>query len=258
MTAYSRIVLQELNKDKVVNKRLEEGDANKVSLQMVKDALEHGLQEHTIDSSEQAAEEASSELSIDEVQVTSEEEEKNNTESVQPTIIDLEAIKAQSYSEGFQKAKEELEQQILKIRNEVNFQNNLGSELSKLNIDYEIYESQLCNSALKIILIILEKLAKKLPTDFEMIISEQIKKVIRNSRIEAELIVKYNSKQQAVIEEILKNLALSEESKKHIRLENDDNLTTESCQICYREAALEYKEEKIIEEVDNIISAIKF
>jgi hypothetical protein len=260
MVAYQRMVLQELDPEKVVNRPLEDKEKDKFSYKLVQDALEQGLEKEEVDleeNKESSEEEELKEDAHEDVNLNKEDNEVEDKAPIVP-IIDIEAIKKESYNEGYRKAKEELEQEIARVKSEVSFQKNLSQEFNKLNFQYENYENQVCNASIKILYSMLERLVKKIPTDFEKIITDQLSKVIKNNRIETELIVKFNSKQQTIMSEVYQKLALSEESKKYIKLEVDDNLTTEACQVYYKEAALEYKEEQIVQEIDKILSEIVF
>jgi hypothetical protein len=261
MVAYQRMILQELDSEKVVNRHFDDKEKNEFNYKLVQNALEQGLEsEEKIQDEEETIHE---EGKIEEDTLEPEyldEEKKEWIEDEAPSIpvIDIEAIKHESYNEGYKKAKHELEQEIVRVKSEADFQKNISQEFSKLNFQYENYENQVCNASIKILHSMLERLVKKLPTDFEKIVTEQLTRLIKNNRVEAELIVKFNGKQQALMNEIYQKLALSEESKKYIKLEVDDNLTTEACQVYYREAALEYKEEQIVQEIDKILSDVHF
>jgi hypothetical protein len=259
MVAYQKLIFPELNKDKVVNRPLEEtetfSDSHHKALQ---EALSEGLKHdnenltHELSDIEEASSEGSEGMYAEEIQ-------GELTEIIPKPLeetIDLDSLKLVSFNEGYQKAKVEYEEELQKLKAEVNFQNSLSEQVNKLDFKYDLYEANTLSESIEILKIMLSKLHKHLPNDFNQLLSEQLNKVLKNNRIEAQLIIKFNNVHKNIVTQIIEALVLSEEAKKHIKLEEDTSLTIGDCQVFYKDATFEFNEEKIITEIEKIIENI--
>jgi hypothetical protein len=170
--------------------------------------------------------------------------------------IDVEAISAESYKNGYNDAKAHFEPLIQNIKDD-----NTLSELLKLRLEAVTQTYDLKDQVFRLSASIVSALAQKLhlaiPTDFEKVLLGEMMSILNKYYKSGEITIKINPERVDYCQNLLKIRALPEIVAQNVKLVSDEGLGKSACVLSWNETELEYSQEQIIADSDGILEHLK-
>lgn len=170
--------------------------------------------------------------------------------------IDVEKIKEEAYQKGYKEAESLLSGKLeAKVQNE-NLNNLLQEKLSSIEPSSDL-SNETFEVASGLIAILAKKLHLAVPADFEAIILGEMVPVLNKYHKKGKVIVRVNPERVDYCNNLFRIGELPETLLGDIELVPDEAMLANDCSIDWQDATLEYNQEDLIEEADNILEHLK-
>ena len=192
-----------------------------------------------------------------------EEEQQNDTQPIPPPpppppapIIDIESIKAESYKMGYNDAEAALLPALEKIKDDEAFnfllKNKLESITSSIN-----FEDQVFKLLSNLLVIIAKKLHLMVPADFESLILGEMVPLLNKYYKIGSITLNVNPDRVDYCNNLFRIGSLPQRISENIIVVADDSIAKDNCNIKWNDTVLEYNQEELSLDVENILEHIK-
>jgi flagellar biosynthesis/type III secretory pathway protein FliH len=176
-------------------------------------------------------------------------------DKVEESPIDLTQVRAESYSLGYNDAKMELEPLIEKLKTEFRISELLEDKISKINPKPNL-EEEVLNCVIDIIKGIATKLYLLLPRNFEGIIKNEVLDLVKRVHKSGKITIRVHKDQFEYCSNIINSFSEEYKAYDNIDIVIDEDLGNNDCIVDFDDTRIEYSQERIATEIDNIVTKL--
>lgn len=173
-----------------------------------------------------------------------------------PSDIDVASIKEESYQQGYQAAKAELEHALNEKSSDEALYNALQEKLAAIEPKDDI-QNEAFDLSSGLIAILAKKLHLAVPADFEAIILGEMLPVLNKYYKKGKVIAKLHPDRVDYCNNLFRIGELPKELADNIEIVPDESVPKNDCSIEWQDAALEYSQEDLLTEAETIIDHLK-
>ena len=170
--------------------------------------------------------------------------------------VDIEQIAKEAYQKGYSEAETIYLPQIDAKREEENYLDLIKGKLSSLQ-EKPGSEEKIFTLAASLLSQIAGKLHLAIPADFDAVILGEMVPILNKYHKKDKVIVRVNPDKVDYCNNLFRIGELSEALKENIEIVSDENIAQNDCSVEWQDAALEYKQEDVANEVDKILDQLK-
>lgn len=170
--------------------------------------------------------------------------------------MDMEKIKEESYQKGYKEAEALFAPKIEAQQADESLHKLLQDKLTAIDSDKDL-NSEIFEAGSGLIAILAKKLHLSVPADFEAIILGEMVPVLNKYHKKGKVIVRVNPERVDYCNNLFRIGELPEALLENIELVSDETVAANDCSIDWQDATLEYNQEDLLTEADNILEHLK-
>ncbi len=169
--------------------------------------------------------------------------------------VDVDAIRAESYQNGYNDAKMHFEPLLKEIKSDESLVESLKSKLEAILPVVDSQEQMFALSS-KTLGVIAKKMHLAVPADFEKIILGEMMSILNKYYKTGEITIKVNPERVDYCENLLKIKALPARIAGSVKIVAEETVGKSDCTLAWNETELEYSQEQIVKDTDAILERL--
>lgn len=167
-------------------------------------------------------------------------------------VIDVEAVRLESYQHGYSDAKAHFEPLLKDIKEDEALVGSLKSKLETIVPIVDMKE-QVFTLASKALGVIAKKMHLAIPADFDEIILGEMMPILNKYYKTGAITIKVHPERVDYCENLLKIKTLPARIAENVKIVSEETVGKSDCTLAWNETELEYSQEQIIKDTDAIL-----
>lgn len=251
MNQYKTFVFEELSKNHVVHMHHGdniENDKNDIINCVVSKHL-HDIVNNSEDQNEDNTQDLDDTMEQEAIKIA------HNNDNRQEHI-DIEKLKTENYEKGVEDTKYKYEEMLNQQKIDYEFSELLRSKLSSIELCNTI-DHDLIKLSTQIVIAIIKKMYMIVPVDFEKLLQEKLITLASSLYKEGAIIFSVNPSRYELCTKILQTDSVSDALRGKLQLIKNDALGKNDCKIEFNDTCLQYTQDDIMNEANQILDQLK-